>query len=76
MAQTTPCPDCLEQVKKGRHDDPHQNLVGIASRTFRGYMSGGWEEDTYRCTVCGSLIATTNDKNEVAPWWWFTKSDK
>jgi hypothetical protein len=44
-------------VKKGRGDGPHKNLVGIASRTFRGLMSGGWEEESiHAVSTAGSAI--------------------
>lgn len=39
-------------------------------------MFGGWEESTYQCNVCGSVIEHTNDKNEFAPWWWLVGAEK
>jgi hypothetical protein len=75
MTEITPCSACLVQVKKGRHDSPHGNMVLVDSRTFDS-MLGGWEEYTYQCTSCGSIIEQTNDKNEVPPWWWFRRGEQ
>ena len=37
-------------------------------------MFGGFEEITYSCSTCAAIIEHTNDKNEVAPFWWFVSS--
>lgn len=76
MTAPTPCQACQEQLKKGRRDSPHSELRHVDTRPFRGSMFGGWEESTYQCTVCGSVIEHTNDKNEFAPWWWLASSEK
>jgi hypothetical protein len=68
-----PCAACREQVTKGRHDRPHAALLAIDTREARGSMFGGWEETTYRCQTCSAVIEHTNDRNEVAPFWWFSK---
>lgn len=69
-----PCAACREQVTKGRHDWPHAALLVIDIREFRGSMFGGWEETTYRCQTCLAVIHHTNDRNEVAPFWRFSKA--
>lgn len=76
MTAPSPCLACLEQVKKGRHDAPHSDLRLTDTRPCRGSMFGGWEEFTYQCSVCGSVIEHTNDKNEFSPWWWFASTER
>jgi predicted RNA-binding Zn-ribbon protein involved in translation (DUF1610 family) len=66
---SNPCPQCLEQEKKRRREDPHPSLKAIGTKSFRGLMSGGWEETTYRCGNCGSEILHLDDKNEFPPFW-------
>jgi uncharacterized protein (DUF983 family) len=70
---TQPCSACLEQVKKGRYDDPHPALHVVKTTPYRGSMFGGWEETTYQCRECSAIIDHTNDKNEFAPFWWFAQ---
>jgi hypothetical protein len=67
-----PCFACQKQVNMSRNSPPHCNLHLIETKSFRSSMFGGWEETTYRCLVCYSSIEHTNDKNEFAPFWWFT----
>jgi hypothetical protein len=74
MNQPTPCIACLNKLKLGRHDKPHDNLVLVKTTHFRGSMFGGLEEFAYRCSTCSTLIDHTNDKNEFAPWWWIASS--
>jgi hypothetical protein len=71
MTLPVQCPACLEQVTKGRHGEPHDALRCIDTKEFRGSMFGGWEEMTYQCQTCRSIVHHTNDKNEVAPFWYF-----
>jgi hypothetical protein len=71
MTTSSPCPDCPQQITKGRRDDPHIHLSLVDSQAFRGSMFGGWEEGTYQCSICSNLIAHTSDKNDFAPFWWF-----
>ena len=73
MNAVKPCAACREQVTKGRHDQPHAALLAIDTKEARGSMFGGWEETTYRCQTCSAVIEHTNDRNEVAPFWWFSK---
>jgi hypothetical protein len=72
--QNIPCSACLEQVKANRLSKPHPALEFVGQKPFRGSTFGGWEEKAYQCRICGSAIEHTNDKNEFAPFWWFTRS--
>ena len=63
-----PCAECLEQTKKNRRDQPHPNLVLKESKSRRS-MFGGWEDETYECKTCETIIEHSTDKMEAAPFW-------
>lgn len=71
MEEVQRCVACKKQETLGRRDGPHADLVVMQERPGRSIM-GGWEETDYRCRVCSSTMTHTNDKNEFAPYWWFT----
>jgi len=68
-----PCSACKEKVEEDRRSLPHQDLEITEVKKFRGSMFGGWEETTYKCRICSSVIRHTNDKNEFAQFWWFVE---
>jgi DNA-directed RNA polymerase subunit RPC12/RpoP len=65
-----PCDECGKQVTFKRNTKPHMALT-VVEKQHHGARDGGWEETTYKCRVCGSLVQTTTDANEIAPFWWF-----
>ena len=60
----TICELCEEQTKKQRYTDPHEHLKPSGEqRTYRGAMTGGYEEQDYVCELCGAEFTYSNDKN-------------
>ncbi len=57
-----PCDLCKAQVKKSRHDPPHDHLKELdRSKPYR-HMFGGGEDSRWRCNVCGTEIFHSTDK--------------
>jgi rubrerythrin len=70
VTEVKPCDECRKQVTFKRNAKPHIALT-VLEKKHQGARHGGWEETTYKCRVCGSLVQTTTDANEIAPFWWF-----
>jgi hypothetical protein len=59
------CDLCEKQKALGRRADPHEHLEPLgAERVFRGGMTGGYEDQDYKCTRCGASFLHSNDKND------------
>jgi len=70
MTGVKACDACRKQVKLKRNGKPHAALTVVEKKEYHR-AAPGWDEITYRCMTCGSLIGSTNDPNEIAPFWWF-----
>lgn len=58
-----PCDLCKEQAKKQRNTEPHKFLKKVGEeRAIRGVPTGGYEEQDYVCTVCGSKFTYSSDR--------------
>ena len=67
------CDKCIKQADKGRYADPHSDLLTIGERrVFRGGMTGGYEEQDYKCKACGAEFTHSNGKNDFG--WMLQKS--
>lgn len=64
------CDLCVEQVKKGRLDEPHQYLKPVGkARTSNTSMWGAAETtQDYICSKCGAKLIHSDDKYDQG---WF-----
>jgi hypothetical protein len=69
-AQKRPCAFCSKQLTMKRKSQPHGGLVVVETWAHDSSKGKAWEEVTYKCQFCGSVIEHTNDPEEIAPFWW------
>ncbi len=62
-AKTEPCDHCKAQIKKSRHDPPHQHLrlLSTGSPYVNPYGMGGGVDSFYQCELCGAKMFHSTD---------------
>lgn len=53
------CEDCRKLIDKGRHTEPHKNLIQTSFRQFSS-QDGSLDEFYYKCNICPAVWLNEN----------------